>query len=66
MAQYKSLVMDASSNGYLRTVCDYVHLNPVRAKLLSLGQKLGDYPWSSYGTNDASTFQVLPSMFARK
>ncbi len=46
--RYKSLVVDASSNGYLRTVCDYVHLNPVRAKLLSLEQKLSEYPWSSY------------------
>src|SRR2546425_13246036 len=41
--RYKSLVVDASGNGYLRTVCDYVHLNPVRAKLLSLEQKLSEY-----------------------
>src|SRR5438067_524606 len=26
----------SKSNGYLRTVCDYVHLNPVRAGLLEL------------------------------
>jgi hypothetical protein len=32
---------------YLRPVCDYVHLNPVRAKLLRPEQKLRDYPWSS-------------------
>ena len=29
--RYKSLVVDGSGDGYLRTVCDYVHLNPVRA-----------------------------------
>ena len=32
--RYKALSVDGSGNGYLRTVCDYVHLNPVRAKLL--------------------------------
>jgi REP element-mobilizing transposase RayT len=29
--RYKALIVDGSGNGYLRTVCDYVHLNPVRA-----------------------------------
>src|SRR5437867_685099 len=29
--RYKSLVGDGSGDGYLRMVCDYVHLNPVRA-----------------------------------
>ena len=33
--RYKALIVDGRSNGYLRTVCDYVHLNPVRAKLLN-------------------------------
>src|SRR6185295_1676823 len=46
--RYKSLVVDGNNNGYLRTVCDYVHLNPVRAKLLNPEQKLGEYFWSSY------------------
>ena len=31
--RYKALVVDGSGNGYLKTVCDYVHLNPARAKL---------------------------------
>jgi len=47
--RYKSLLVDGSGNGYLRTVCDYVHLNPVRAKLLAPDQSLRDYRWSSYG-----------------
>lgn len=34
--------------GYLRTVCDYVHLNPVRAKRLPPEVALASYPWSSY------------------
>ena len=35
--RYKALLVEGSSFGYLRTVCDYVHLNPVRAKLLERG-----------------------------
>ena len=46
--RYKSLIVDGSGNGYLRTVCDYVHLNPVRAKMLAAGQTLRTYRWSSY------------------
>src|SRR5438874_3076329 len=46
--RYKALVVDGSGDGYLRTVCDYVHLNPVRARLLTDEQPLRDYTWSSY------------------
>ena len=46
--RYKALIVDGSGTGYLRTVCDYVHLNPVRAKLLRAEQKLSAYRWSSY------------------
>ena len=46
--RYKSLIVDGSGSGYLRTVCDYVHLNPVRAKLLRAEQSLRDYVWSSW------------------
>ena len=47
--RYKALVVDGSGNGYLRTVCDYVHLNPVRAKLLQREAPLTAFAWSSYG-----------------
>ena len=47
--RYKALLVDGSGNGYLRTVCDYVHLNPPRAKMLKAQQPLRSYPWSSYG-----------------
>ena len=47
--RYKALVVDGSGNGYLRTVCDYVHLNPVRANLLRSEDRLLAYPWSSFG-----------------
>jgi putative transposase len=46
--RFKALLVDGSGDGYLRAVCDYVHLNPVRAKLLQRAQHLGDYAWSSY------------------
>jgi hypothetical protein len=41
--------VNGSGSGYLKTVCDYVHLNPVRAKLVNAEDKLSDYRWSSYG-----------------
>ena len=46
--RYKALIVDGSGNGYLRMVCDYVHLNPVRARLLKPEQRLLEYPWSSF------------------
>jgi len=46
--RYKSLLVDGATPGYLRTVCDYVHLNPVRAKLLGRRERLHKYRWSSY------------------
>src|SRR6266516_3197535 len=46
--RYKSLIVDGSGTGYSKTACDYVHLNPVRAKLLKPGQRLGEYRWSSW------------------
>ena len=47
--RYKALIVDASGNGYLKTACDYVHLNPVRAHLLGTEDRLLAYPWSSFG-----------------
>jgi REP element-mobilizing transposase RayT len=46
--RYRSLIVDGSGSGYLKTVCDYVHLNPVRAKMLKPEQRLSDYRWSSW------------------
>ena len=31
--RYKALIVDGTTPGYLRTLGEYVHLNPVRAKL---------------------------------
>jgi REP element-mobilizing transposase RayT len=46
--RYKALIVDGSGNGYLRAVCDYVHLNPARAKLLQKAEPLRAYRWSSF------------------
>lgn len=44
--RYKSLLV-GGEGGYLRTVCDYVHLNPARARMLANDQPLAGYRWSS-------------------
>jgi len=47
--RYKALHVEGGGDGYVRTVCDYVHLNPARAGLLKAGKALQAFPWSSYG-----------------
>jgi putative transposase len=46
--RYKALIVEGSGNGYLKTVGDYVHLNPMRAGLVAPEQALCSFPWSSY------------------
>ena len=46
--RYKALLVEGSGV-YLRTMCDYVHLNLVRARLLTPQDRLPAYPWSSLG-----------------
>jgi hypothetical protein len=41
--RYKSILIEAES--YARELSRYIHLNPVRSKIVSLP---GQYPWSSY------------------
>jgi hypothetical protein len=38
--RYKSLLVDGSGSGYLKSVGDYVHLNPARAKLVAVDARL--------------------------
>jgi putative transposase len=47
--RYKAQLVEGSGDGYLRTACDYVHLNPARARLLGRDERLLSYPWSSLG-----------------
>ena len=46
--RYKSPIIDGSGDGYLRTACDYVHLNPSRAGLLKPERALSRHVWSSW------------------
>ena len=46
--RYKAIVVDGSGDGYLRTVCDYVHLNPSRANLIDARTSLAKFRWSSW------------------
>ena len=45
--RYKARLVEGSGNGYLRAVCDYVHLNAIRARLLKAEERLLAYPWTS-------------------
>lgn len=47
--RYKALLVEGGGNGYRQTVCDYVHLNPVRAKMIRPAEPLEKFVWSSYG-----------------
>jgi len=58
--RYKALIVDGSGDGYLKAICDYVHLNPVRAKLLRAEDALRVYPWSSWPEYLKSTGQRWP------
>ncbi len=46
--RYKAVVVDPEERTYFATLSDYIHLNPVRAGLISLQERLFDYRWSSY------------------
>jgi REP element-mobilizing transposase RayT len=46
--RYKALVVDGSGPGYLKSVCDYAHLNPARAELIKEDQPLKRFGWSSW------------------
>jgi REP-associated tyrosine transposase len=47
--RYKALLVDDQSPGYLLTVSDYIHLNPIRARLTPTAEELLRYPWCSAG-----------------
>ena len=47
--RYKAIPVDGEDGSYFRMVSDYIHLNPVRARLLDVRKPdLHGYPWSSY------------------
>ena len=47
--RYKAIPIEDDESHYLRTVSDYIHLNPVRGGIVNPSSpKLKDYPWSSF------------------
>jgi putative transposase len=46
--RYKAIVVDPEDGRYFVGLSDYIHLNPVRAGLIGLEDKLFSYRWSSY------------------
>jgi REP element-mobilizing transposase RayT len=53
--RYKAVAVDPEERGYFALLSDYIHLNPVRARMISLGERLFDFRWSSfrwYGTKN--------------
>jgi putative transposase len=46
--RYKAVVVDPSASGYFAALSDYIHLNPVRAGIVGLSDRLFEYVWSSY------------------
>ena len=54
--RYKAVLVDDEMGTYLATLIDYVHLNPVRARLVRVEEGLESYEWSSlgyYGVRDS-------------
>ena len=49
--RYKSLIVDGSGSGYLKSAGDDVHLNPARAKLVAADAPLRSFAWSSWPAN---------------
>jgi REP element-mobilizing transposase RayT len=47
--RYKAVLVEGADSYHYRTLADYIHLNPVRARLVrpKMGQSVLDYPWSS-------------------
>ncbi len=53
--RYKAVLVEGGGGYYYQTLLDYIHLNPVRAKLVrpGRGQSVLDYKWSSMGGGHA-------------
>lgn len=47
--RYKAVLVEGAERFYYETLLDYIHLNPVRARLVRVakGESILDYPWSS-------------------
>jgi REP element-mobilizing transposase RayT len=64
--RYKAVVVEGKGRYYYETLLDYIHLNPVRAKLVQprRGQSLLDYKFSSVAAGHALAKSKRPSWLA--
>ena len=46
--RYKAVLVDSQESRYFAVLSDYIHLNPIRARMIGLEERLFDFPWSSY------------------
>lgn len=46
--RYKAVAVDPEERGYFALLSDYIHLNPVRARMILPEGRLFDFRWSSY------------------
>lgn len=61
--RYKAVVVEGEDRYHYQTLMDYIHLNPVRARIIQpkKGQSVLEYPWSSL----ASAYAVVPKRRAK-
>jgi REP element-mobilizing transposase RayT len=61
--RYKAVMVEGDDRYHYQTLMDYLHLNPVRARIIQLKkrQSVLDYPWSSL----ASVYAVVPKRRAK-
>lgn len=61
--RYKAVVVEGDDRYHYQTLMDYIHLNPVRARMIQpkAGQSVLDYPWSSL----AGGYALPPTRRAR-
>jgi putative transposase len=50
--RYKAVVVDPEEPGYFVTLSDYIHLNPVRARMISLQDRLFDFPGAAIALSE--------------
>jgi putative transposase len=46
--RYKGVLVEGADDTYFQTASDYIHLNPIRARLIEAKQVSADYGWSSF------------------
>lgn len=64
--RYKSVLVQGEDRWHYQTLMDYIHLNPVRARLVrpKAGQSVLDYPWSSVAGGYALPVSKRPKWLA--